>query len=49
MVAVVGGVIGGVIGVVTAGLAEYDTLHRLGVLPLLAVAVIESHAEDRLR
>ncbi len=38
-------VVGGVIGVVTAGLVEYDTLHRLGVLPLLAVAVIEEAAK----
>lgn len=29
----------------TAGLVEYDTLHRLGVLPLLAVAVIEEAAK----
>jgi protease PrsW len=33
--------VGGVIGVITAGLLEYDTLRRLGTLPMLAVAVIE--------
>ena len=31
----------GLIGVVTAGLLEYDTLRRLGVLPLVAVGFIE--------
>jgi protease PrsW len=33
--------LGGLIGVVTAGLLEYDTLRRLGVLPLVAVGLIE--------
>ncbi|MCQ4042767.1 PrsW family intramembrane metalloprotease [Streptantibioticus rubrisoli] len=37
--------LGGVIGTVTAGLLEYDTLRRLGVLPMLAVAVIEEAAK----
>jgi protease PrsW len=37
--------VGGVIGVVTAGLLEYQTLHRLGVLPLLAVGLIEEAAK----
>ena len=33
--------VGGVVGVVTAGLLEYDTLRELGVLPMIAVGVIE--------
>ena len=36
---------GGVIGTVVAGTLEYDTLRRLGVLPLLLVAVIEEAAK----
>ncbi len=38
-------VLGGVIGVVTAGLLEYDTLHRLPWLGVGAVAVIEETAK----
>ena len=37
--------IGGVIGVVTAGVLEYRTLHRLGVLPTVGVGVIEEFAK----
>ena len=37
--------IGGVIGVVTAGVLEYDTLRRLGVVPLLSVGLIEEAAK----
>ncbi|SHM87777.1 PrsW family intramembrane metalloprotease [Cryptosporangium aurantiacum] len=37
--------IGGVIGVVTAGVLEYDTLHDLGVLPMVAVGLIEESAK----
>jgi RsiW-degrading membrane proteinase PrsW (M82 family) len=37
--------IGGLIGVVTAGLLEYDTLRRLGVLPMVAVGLIEEAAK----
>jgi len=37
--------IGGVIGVVAAGLLEYRTLQRLGVLPVLGVGVIEEAAK----
>jgi hypothetical protein len=33
--------LGGVIGTVVAGTLEYDTLQRLGAVPMLAVAVIE--------
>jgi RsiW-degrading membrane proteinase PrsW (M82 family) len=33
--------LGGLIGVVTAGLLEYDTLRGLGVLPMVAVGIIE--------
>jgi RsiW-degrading membrane proteinase PrsW (M82 family) len=33
--------VGGVVGVVAAGSLEYDTLRRLGVLPVLAVGLIE--------
>ncbi|GAB2619066.1 protease PrsW [Paractinoplanes abujensis] len=36
---------GGVIGIVVAGTLEYDTLHRLGVLPMVLVAVIEESAK----
>jgi RsiW-degrading membrane proteinase PrsW (M82 family) len=35
----------GVIGVVTAGLLEYDTLRDLGVLPIVAVGLIEESAK----
>ena len=35
----------GVIGVVTAGLLEFDTLRKLGVLPLVAVGFIEEAAK----
>jgi len=35
----------GVIGVVTAGLLEYDTLSDLGVLPMVAVGLIEEAAK----
>jgi protease PrsW len=37
--------VGGVVGVVTAGLLEYDTLRDLGVLPMVAVGVIEEAAK----
>jgi RsiW-degrading membrane proteinase PrsW (M82 family) len=37
--------VGGVIGVVTAGVLEYNTLQRLGTLPMLAVGVIEETAK----
>jgi RsiW-degrading membrane proteinase PrsW (M82 family) len=37
--------VGGVIGVVTAGVLEYHTLHGLGTLPLLLVALIEEAAK----
>jgi RsiW-degrading membrane proteinase PrsW (M82 family) len=37
--------VGGVIGVVTAGVLEYDTLRRLGALPMLSVGVIEEAAK----
>jgi protease PrsW len=37
--------VGGVVGVVTAGLLEYDTLQRLGVVPMFAVGVIEEAAK----
>jgi RsiW-degrading membrane proteinase PrsW (M82 family) len=37
--------VGGVIGVVAAGLFEYRTLQRLGVLPVLGVGVIEEAAK----
>jgi protease PrsW len=36
---------GGVIGTVVAGTLEYDTLRRLGVLPMLFVAIIEEAAK----
>ena len=38
-------VVGGVIGVVAAGFLEYRTLRTLGVVPLLAVGVIEEAAK----
>jgi protease PrsW len=37
--------VGGVIGTVVAGTLEYDTLQRLGAVPMLAVAVIEEAAK----
>ncbi|GAA0257529.1 PrsW family intramembrane metalloprotease [Cryptosporangium japonicum] len=37
--------VGGVIGVVTAGVLEYDTLHGLEVLPMVAVGLIEESAK----
>jgi RsiW-degrading membrane proteinase PrsW (M82 family) len=37
--------VGGVIGVVAAGLLEYRTLQTLGVVPMLAVGVIEEAAK----
>jgi protease PrsW len=37
--------VGGVVGVVTAGVLEFDTLHRLGVVPMLAVGLIEEAAK----
>jgi protease PrsW len=37
--------IGGVVGVVTAGLLEFDTLRRLGTVPMLAVGLIEEAAK----
>src|SRR3954453_14134352 len=39
------GLVGGVIGVVTAGVLEYDTLRRLGTLPVLGVGLIEEFAK----
>ena len=36
---------GGIIGTVTAGTLEYDTLHRLGALPMLGVGLIEETAK----
>jgi RsiW-degrading membrane proteinase PrsW (M82 family) len=36
---------GGVVGVVVAGLLEYDTLRRLGALPMIAVGLIEEAAK----
>jgi RsiW-degrading membrane proteinase PrsW (M82 family) len=37
--------VGGVVGVVAAGVLEYDTLPRLQILPMVAVAVIEEAAK----
>jgi RsiW-degrading membrane proteinase PrsW (M82 family) len=37
--------IGGVIGVVAAGVLEYNTLRRLGVVPMVAVGLIEEAAK----
>ncbi|MFU8875431.1 PrsW family intramembrane metalloprotease [Micromonospora sp. SL4-19] len=37
--------LGGVLGVVTAGWLEYDALHRLGVLPMVFVGLIEETAK----
>jgi RsiW-degrading membrane proteinase PrsW (M82 family) len=39
------GLVGGVIGVVAAGFVEYRTLRTLGVVPLVAVGVIEEAAK----
>lgn len=36
---------GGVIGVVAAGWLEYDALHKLGVLPMIFVGLIEESAK----
>jgi len=36
---------GGVIGTVAAGSLEYDTLHRLGALPMVLVGLIEESAK----
>ena len=44
MIALTAG-LGGVLGVVTAGLLEYDTLHRLPWLGVVAVAAIEESAK----
>jgi protease PrsW len=38
-------VLGGVVGVVVAGLVEYATLRRLGVLPMIGVGAIEEAAK----
>lgn len=38
-------VLGGVIGTVAAGTLEYDTLHRLGMLPMIMVGLIEEAAK----
>jgi RsiW-degrading membrane proteinase PrsW (M82 family) len=37
--------VGGVVGVVTAGVLEFDTLRDLGVVPMIAVGVIEEAAK----
>src|SRR3954469_9951508 len=39
------GLVGGVIGVVTAGVLEYDTLRRLGTLPMLGVGLLVEFAQ----
>jgi RsiW-degrading membrane proteinase PrsW (M82 family) len=36
---------GGVVGIVVAGLLEYDAMRRLGVMPMLAVGLIEEAAK----
>ncbi|MFC0628098.1 PrsW family intramembrane metalloprotease [Kribbella deserti] len=36
---------GGVVGVVVAGLLEYDTMRRLGTVPMVAVGLIEEGAK----
>lgn len=36
---------GGIVGTVTAGTLEYDTLHRLGTLPMFGVGLIEETAK----
>ena len=42
---VVAAFFGGVIGIVVAGTLEYNTLHDLGMLPMLLVALIEESAK----
>jgi RsiW-degrading membrane proteinase PrsW (M82 family) len=42
---IVTALLGGVVGVVAAGLVEYRTLQRLGVLPIAGVGVIEEAAK----
>ena len=44
LIAAVAG-IGGVIGTVTAGTLEYDTLQRLGAVPMIMVGLIEESAK----
>ena len=44
VIAAVAGV-GGVIGTVAAGTLEYDTLHRLGTVPMIMVGLIEESAK----
>ena len=39
------GLVGGVVGVVTAGVLEYNTLQRLGALPMVGVGLIEEFAK----
>ena len=39
------GLIGGVVGVVTAGFLEYNTLRRLGTLPMIGVGLSEEFAK----
>lgn len=38
-------VFGGVVGVIVAGLLEYDTMRRLGTMPMIAVGLIEESAK----
>ncbi|MFI7586763.1 PrsW family intramembrane metalloprotease [Spongisporangium articulatum] len=38
-------IVGGVIGTVTAGVLEYDTLRRLGTVPMVLVGIIEEAAK----
>jgi RsiW-degrading membrane proteinase PrsW (M82 family) len=38
-------VLGGILGTVAAGTLEYDALHRLGALPMIAVGLIEESAK----
>lgn len=42
---IVAALFGGVLGTVVAGSLEYDTLRRLGMLPMIFVAVIEESAK----
>ncbi|RZS91031.1 RsiW-degrading membrane proteinase PrsW (M82 family) [Motilibacter rhizosphaerae] len=44
-VLLVAAVFGGVVGTVTAGLFEYDTVRKLGVLPTLGIGLIEESAK----
>jgi RsiW-degrading membrane proteinase PrsW (M82 family) len=37
--------VGGIVGVVAAGVLEYDVLHELGVVPMIAVGFIEEAAK----